>query len=282
MYQHVQYFPFGETFVEERTGTSYTPYLYNGKELDEETGLYYYHARYYDPRMSMFYGVDPLTEKNHSNTPYSYAANNPIKYVDWMGMDTLLVDQSGRFSQTVLPDDENNDIVVRVSSRERNRGEINYRRDGSLRRRHKNFETEKNAFQINRRGIETPDGHLEGVMLGNFKTPEAAWETFKALVEITSVEWSYVAKLDSDFDLHINMFTSHRATTETFGASMTLHWHERNEFTVISHIHNHPGRAQNVLMPSSYDIDFRNRLMQHGPLLFGIYNRGVLRGYEFD
>jgi hypothetical protein len=119
-------------------------------------------------------------------------------------------------------------------------------------------------------------------MLGNFNNPEAAWEIFESLVEITEVEWSYVAKLDGDSDVHINMFTSHSETTETYGASMTLHWHEREEFTVISHIHNHPGRAENVLMPSSYDINFRNRLLQHGPLLLGIYNRGLVRGYEFD
>jgi RHS repeat-associated protein len=84
VYQHVQYFPFGETFVEERTGTQYTPYLYNGKELDEETGLYYYGARYYDPRISMFYGVDVLAEHPNQTdkSPYIYTWNNPINLSD--------------------------------------------------------------------------------------------------------------------------------------------------------------------------------------------------------
>ena len=36
---------YGEVFIEERNGTWNTPYLFNGKELDEETGLYYYGAR---------------------------------------------------------------------------------------------------------------------------------------------------------------------------------------------------------------------------------------------
>jgi uncharacterized protein RhaS with RHS repeats len=48
VYQHLEYFTFGETFVEEHSNTDRTPYLFNGKELDEETGLYYYGARYYD------------------------------------------------------------------------------------------------------------------------------------------------------------------------------------------------------------------------------------------
>jgi len=49
VYQHNEYFPYGETFVEERNNTEYTTYLFSGKELDVETGLYYFHARYYDP-----------------------------------------------------------------------------------------------------------------------------------------------------------------------------------------------------------------------------------------
>jgi RHS repeat-associated protein len=82
VYQHLEYFAFGETFVEEHSNTDRTPYLYNGKELDEETGLYYYGARYYDARVSVWLGVDPLAEKYPNTTPYAYTANNPISYVD--------------------------------------------------------------------------------------------------------------------------------------------------------------------------------------------------------
>jgi hypothetical protein len=35
--------------------------------------------------------IDPLTEKNHLQTPYAYAANNPVLYMDWLGLDTLNV-----------------------------------------------------------------------------------------------------------------------------------------------------------------------------------------------
>lgn len=37
----MEYFPFGETFIEDRIDAEYAMYLYNGKELDEETGLFY-------------------------------------------------------------------------------------------------------------------------------------------------------------------------------------------------------------------------------------------------
>ena len=40
---------------------AYLPYKFNGKQFDEETGLYYYGARYMNPMASIWYGVDPLT-----------------------------------------------------------------------------------------------------------------------------------------------------------------------------------------------------------------------------
>ncbi len=91
MVQHIEYVPFGEVFIEERNNTWNTPYLFNGKELDEETGLYYYGARYYNPRISLWYGVDPLAEKYPNISPYAYCANNPVKYVDPDGRDGIRV-----------------------------------------------------------------------------------------------------------------------------------------------------------------------------------------------
>ena len=60
IFQHLEYFPFGETWVEEHSNTQRTPYLFTAKELDEETGLYYFGARYYDPRTSVWQSPDPI------------------------------------------------------------------------------------------------------------------------------------------------------------------------------------------------------------------------------
>ena len=59
-----------------------TPYLFNGKELDEETGLYYYGARYYDARTSVWQSVDPKGEEFAGWSPYNYTLNNPVVFVD--------------------------------------------------------------------------------------------------------------------------------------------------------------------------------------------------------
>ncbi len=71
--QHIEYVPFGEVFIEERNNTWNTPYLFNAKELDEETGMYYYGARYYEPRLSLWMNCDPMEENLPSSSTYSYA-----------------------------------------------------------------------------------------------------------------------------------------------------------------------------------------------------------------
>ena len=80
--QHIEYVPFGEVFVEERNNIWNTPYLFNAKEFDEETGLYYYGARYYDPRFGLWISVDPLYEIDLSTSPYAFCGNNPIIRID--------------------------------------------------------------------------------------------------------------------------------------------------------------------------------------------------------
>ena len=85
--QHIEYVPFGEVFVEERNNIWNTPYLFNAKEFDEETGLYYYGARYYDPRLSLWMSTDPMQEKYASLSSYAYCGGNPIRLIDSNGME---------------------------------------------------------------------------------------------------------------------------------------------------------------------------------------------------
>ncbi|WOI21621.1 SpvB/TcaC N-terminal domain-containing protein [Nonlabens ulvanivorans] len=80
--QHMEYLPFGETLVEEHQNSYNVPYKFNGKELDGETGNYYYGARYYNPKFSQWLSVDPLAEKYYSYSSYAYTLNNPINYID--------------------------------------------------------------------------------------------------------------------------------------------------------------------------------------------------------
>lgn len=84
--QHIEYVPFGEVFIEERNNVWNTPYLFNAKEFDEETGMYYYGARYYEPRLSLWMSTDPLEEEYPNIITYGFCHNNPVVLVDPDGM----------------------------------------------------------------------------------------------------------------------------------------------------------------------------------------------------
>ena len=80
--QHDAYLPYGELLMDEHTSSEDMPYKFNGKELDQETGLYYYGARYMNPVSSLWYGVDAFTEKYPSISGYVYCVGKPIKFVE--------------------------------------------------------------------------------------------------------------------------------------------------------------------------------------------------------
>jgi len=87
--QHLEYMAFGETFVEEYNATGPSDYLFNGKEQDRITGLYYYGARYYDPVASMWASVDPMAEKYAGMSAFAYALLCPLRLTDPDGRDAL-------------------------------------------------------------------------------------------------------------------------------------------------------------------------------------------------
>ena len=101
VYQHLEYFAFGETFVDEHSNTNRTPYLFNGKELDEETGLYYYGARYYDPKTSVWENVDPFADKYPTLSPFAYVGNNPVAFIDPDGK-KIVLSGTAAFKATAL------------------------------------------------------------------------------------------------------------------------------------------------------------------------------------
>jgi|GEM_PF-6631493 RHS repeat-associated protein len=57
-------------------------YKFTGKELDTETGYFHFGARAYDGRIGRWNVIDPLFEKYPNVSPYNYALNNPLRYID--------------------------------------------------------------------------------------------------------------------------------------------------------------------------------------------------------
>ncbi|MEZ7763838.1 type IV secretion protein Rhs [Prevotella nigrescens] len=83
--QYDAYLPYGELLVDEHSSSEDLPYKFNGKQFDNETGLYYYGARYLNPVASIWYGVDPLAEKYVNIGSYIYCHSSPIMLIDPTG-----------------------------------------------------------------------------------------------------------------------------------------------------------------------------------------------------
>jgi RHS repeat-associated protein len=109
-YERIEYTPYGELWIEKASTASNIdiPFRFTGKERDEETGLYYYGARYLDSKTSRWLSTDPAlgdyipgvpindeAKKHNQQLPgqggifntinshlYHYAGNNPVKYTD--------------------------------------------------------------------------------------------------------------------------------------------------------------------------------------------------------
>ena len=111
VHERLEYTPYGELWIDWRSDLApedSTPFRFTGKEQDAETGLYYYGARYLNPKTGRWLSGDPAmgeylpvapvsdeAKKHNGNLPgqggvfnyvnlhaYHYAGNNPVKYVD--------------------------------------------------------------------------------------------------------------------------------------------------------------------------------------------------------
>ena len=120
VFEHTIYLPYGETWIDEGHETSLLGYKFTGKELDEETGLYYFGARYYDPQVSNWISTDPIFAEyipkgeqlffpeqafnakslkgaggifnSHNLNLYHYAGLNPLKMFDPDGNQEQFID----------------------------------------------------------------------------------------------------------------------------------------------------------------------------------------------
>ena len=68
------------------SGSASTRHTYTGREIDSDTGLMYYRARWYDPQQGRFVSEDPIGFDGGGINLYSYVNNDPVNLLDPMGL----------------------------------------------------------------------------------------------------------------------------------------------------------------------------------------------------
>lgn len=92
----IDYYPYGESRIDEQFGNFESSKKFTGQEEDLESNLYYYNSRYYNQDIGRFLSPDPAAFNNPENfltdpqqlNLYSYARNNPMRFIDPFGLST--------------------------------------------------------------------------------------------------------------------------------------------------------------------------------------------------
>ena len=223
--QYAAYTPYGELFREYR---NVTPYKFNGKELDTETGLYYYGARYYNPATALWLGVDPLASKYPGVSPYVYCHSNPINRIDPDGRDDYDLNEKGY-----------------VVARRENKDADTFR-----------F-VDKNGETINDNILSFEYGTVEGYRTQKVKGgtmdvykirgDKNAKQLYEFMVEGTArkkIEWSWF-ETGVEGDKGLNFVSTSHMRGKDASASSLFEGQLYNGYFIRSQTHNHPSGNNN-------------------------------------
>ena len=170
--QYDAYLPYGELLVDEHSSSEELPYKFNGKQFDEETGLYYYGARYLNPVTSLWYGVDPLAEKYLKTGAYVYCGGNPMVLKDPDGRGWIQTKKGIYYNPSIH---SQKDISVRDTRRgfkylgetyQNDKRGVSYRSDGSILFRHES--DAYNHMWNNANNLYKVPGNPQGKEVGGF------------------------------------------------------------------------------------------------------------------
>ena len=99
------------------SGSLNNPFQYTGREFDNETNLYFYRARYYNPATGWFLNEDPSAFEAGMNF-YAYVANNPVNWIDPLGLDRLSFDNIANLVAKNNRSGQSNELIICMAYKE--------------------------------------------------------------------------------------------------------------------------------------------------------------------
>ncbi|WP_277632959.1 DUF6443 domain-containing protein [Avrilella dinanensis] len=294
------YYPFGlrhkgynELATENPSGFKYK---FGGKELNDELGfeVYDFGARNYDPALGRWMNIDPLAEEMRRFSPYNYAFNNPIVFIDPDGMKPLNFNPDdlddiitiNLETETIdIVDAPGNDVVNFVDKKGEVKDSYEYGKNGSFK---KDFKNLKGQFKDGR--------NFEALITAE---NNKAHELFEFIAKNSDVEFEKLRMGKSEgYESDISIIgTTFEESKSGFGSN-TLKFLEAKGFDLKSHWHNHPN---GTVRPSGYNKDgtvdlnythgdapfARNRIENYEkagkkPPVYYIIPRGQAKFTEYD
>lgn len=260
--QTEMYYPFGMTVTTYISGAE-NKFKYNGKELEDEHGLNWYHygVRYYDPQLGRWHTMDPVDE---FYSPYVYVGNNPVRFIDpdGMAMDDYTVDKQGKITLDTKTSDDFDRLFAKGADCKIDQNNYIQVDKGILDKMYSQYQPhDKIVYDILK---------IRGDVIAS--------SVFKFLAINTDVEWSQ-QMVGVAGDRGLNYLTTSRLHGKEFGLSH-LYGTQLKSYNYRSGKHSHPGGGCN---PSQGDVDVANYINElHPSATFFIFNTLDKKEHQYN